>query len=41
MNPIALFFASGDSFYAGAALLALTVVLALCLRQGWLLRYET
>lgn len=38
MNPVALYFASGESFYAGAALLALTVGVSPLVQQEWLLR---
>jgi acyl-CoA thioesterase I len=36
MNTVALFFASGDSLYPGAALLVLAVMTTPFLRRGWL-----
>src|SRR5260370_36665570 len=38
MNPVALYFASGDSLYAGAGLLLLAVVVSRYLRQRRCLR---
>ena len=38
MSPLALYFASGDSLYAGAGLLLLAVVVSRYLKQSWLLR---
>jgi len=35
MNSAALYFASGDSLYAGALLLLLAVVISPYLTQGW------
>jgi len=38
MNPVVLWFASGDSLYAGAVVLLLAIVLSPHLGQRWLLR---
>jgi acyl-CoA thioesterase-1 len=38
MSPVALYFASGESFYSGVALLVLTVAVSPFLQQHWLLR---
>jgi acyl-CoA thioesterase-1 len=38
MNPVALYFASGESFYSGVALLVLTVAASPFLQSQWLLR---
>lgn len=38
MNPVALYFASGDSLYAGAGVLLLAILISGHLRQGWMLR---
>lgn len=38
MNPVILFFLSGDSLYCGAALLLLALATSPCLKQPWLLR---
>ena len=38
MNPVFLYFASGDSLYAGAVLLLLAVIVARFARQRWLVR---
>jgi acyl-CoA thioesterase I len=38
MNPVVLYFASGDSLYAGAGLILLAVVISRYLRLGWWLR---
>lgn len=38
MNPVALYFASGDSLYAGAGLLLLAVVISRYQEQPWSLR---
>jgi acyl-CoA thioesterase-1 len=38
MNPIALYFASGDSFYFGAVLLLLAVVISPYLKRHWMLQ---
>jgi acyl-CoA thioesterase-1 len=38
MNPIALYFASGESFYLGAALLLLVIAVSPFTKRPWLLR---
>lgn len=38
MNPVVRFLASGDSFYAGTALLAVTVIASECLYLAWVRR---
>lgn len=38
MNPVALYFASGESLYAGSSVLMLAVVLSPLLRRPWMLR---
>ena len=38
MNPVALYFASGESFYLGVALLVMMVAMSPFLQQQWLLR---
>jgi len=38
MNPIFLYFASGESLYPGAAILMLAILISPCLQQRWLLR---
>lgn len=38
MNPVVVYFASGDSLYAGALLLLLAVVFSRYVKQRWLLR---
>jgi acyl-CoA thioesterase I len=38
MNPVALYFASGDSLYAGAGLLLLAVIISRYLKESWFLR---
>ena len=38
MNPIVLYFASGESLYLGAAILMLAILISPCLQQRWLLR---
>ena len=35
MNPVVMYFASGESLYAGAALLLLAIALSSLLRRGW------
>jgi hypothetical protein len=38
MNPVGLYFASGDSLYVGAALLMLAIAVSPYLKRRWLLR---
>jgi acyl-CoA thioesterase I len=38
MNPVALYFASGESLYAGSSALMLAIVLSPLLRRPWMLR---
>lgn len=38
MSPVALYFASGESLYAGAGLLLLATLVSRHLKQGWALR---
>jgi hypothetical protein len=38
MNPVALYFASGDSLYAGAGLLLIAIVISRYLTQVWMMR---
>lgn len=38
MSPIALYFASGESFYLGAALLLLVIAVSPFTKRPWLLR---
>jgi acyl-CoA thioesterase-1 len=38
MNPVALYFASGESFYLGAALLLLAIAVSPFMKRPWLLR---
>jgi acyl-CoA thioesterase-1 len=38
MNPVALYFASGDSLYAGAGLLLIAIFISRYLEQGWRMR---
>jgi acyl-CoA thioesterase I len=41
MNPVALYFASGESLYAGVAILMLTIVVSPLLERQWLLRLRS
>jgi hypothetical protein len=38
MNPVVLYFASGDSLYVGAALLMLVILISPYLKHCWALR---
>jgi hypothetical protein len=38
MNPVGLYFASGDSLYVGAALLMLAITVSPYVKRRWLLR---
>jgi hypothetical protein len=40
MNPIALYFASGESFYLEAALLLLVIAVSAFMKRPWLLRLQ-
>jgi acyl-CoA thioesterase I len=41
MNPLALYFASGESLYAGAAILMLAIVVSALAKRQWMLRLES
>ena len=41
MNPVALYFVSGESLYAGVAILMLAIVVSPFLKQQWMLRLRS
>jgi acyl-CoA thioesterase I len=41
MNPVALYFASGESLYAGVAILMLAIVLSPLLERQWMLQLQS